>query len=117
MWRWDQSAGELSHNGQIVARGYSGRGAGRNNPDMQEVRATGPIPAGRWRIGTPRKSDRTGPYAMNLTPIGHNAHGRDAFQIHGDNATSTASSGCVILNRSTRERIWNSGDHELEVIE
>jgi hypothetical protein len=40
MWTWDQSAGTLSRAGKIVARGYSGKGKGKNNPEMEGVRAT-----------------------------------------------------------------------------
>jgi hypothetical protein len=117
-WKWDQSAGELSHNGVVIARGYSGKGAAKNDPAMEHVRATGPIPRGRWKIGAPWTSSRTGPYVMSLSPIGHDARGRSAFQIHGDStrAPGTASSGCIILARPVRERIWKSGDHELEVV-
>ena len=119
MWRWDQSAGTLSHNGVLVARGYSGKGAAKNDPDMERVRATGPIPRGRWRIGAPRDSRRVGPFAMDLHPLGHDAHGRSAFMIHGDSVRNpgSASSGCIILSRAVRERIWNSGDRILEVVE
>jgi len=114
-WSWDQSEGVLYLNSQWAARGYSGRGKGRNNPAMEAARGVGPIPAGRWRIGPPRTSGRTGPHVMDLTPIGHDAHGRSAFQIHGDNAAGDASSGCIVLPRVWRERISKSGVGLLEV--
>jgi hypothetical protein len=114
-WSWDQSEGALYFDGRWVARGYSGRGEGRNNPAMEAVRGVGPIPAGRWRIGPPRTSTRTGPHIMDLTPIGHDAHGRSAFQIHGDNATGDASSGCIVLPRAYRERISGGASRVLEV--
>lgn len=100
---------------QWTARGYSGRGEGRDNPAMEAVRGVGPIPAGCWRIGPPRRSNRTGPHVMDLTPVGHDAHGRSAFQIHGDNAESDASSGCIVLPRFYRELISKSGASRLEV--
>ncbi len=117
-WIWDQSAGTLSRDGEVIARGYSGRGAAKNDPSAEHVRATGPIPRGRWRIGPPWTSRRTGPYVLSLTPEGHGARGRTAFQIHGDSvkAPGAASSGCIILSRAVRERIWKSGDHALEVV-
>lgn len=115
MWRYDQSSGVLTHRGVFVARGYAGRGAGRNNPALDGVKGVGPIPAGRYRIGRARTSARTGPVVMDLTPIGHDAEGRSAFQIHGDNASGDASSGCIILPRPVRERIAASPDRELEV--
>jgi len=119
MWRWDQSAGELSRDGRFVARGYSGAGIGKNNPDLENKVATGPIPRGRWRIGAPRKSLNVGPFAMPLEPVGHAACGRSAFMVHGDSARQPgrASQGCIILPRNVREMIWASGDHDLEVVE
>lgn len=114
-WSWDQSEGVLYLDGRSVAKGYSGRGEGRNNPAMETVRGVGPIPAGRWRIGPPRTSGRTGPHVMDLVPIEHDAHGRTAFQIHGDNAAGDASSGCIVLPRAIRERISRSGLLTIEV--
>lgn len=114
-WSWDQSEGALYLDELRVARGYSGRGEGRNNPAMEAVRGVGPIPAGRWRIGPPRHSASTGPHVMNLTPLGHDAHGRSAFQIHGDNAAGDASSGCIVLPRAVRERISATGLTTIEV--
>lgn len=126
MWIWDQSAGTLSRNGAIVSRGYSGKGAGKNNPALQNVPGVGPLPRGRYRIGAPRTSQRTGPFVMDLFPVDatpndtrHDATGRSAFQIHGDSvkAPGTASSGCIILPRNVREMIWRSGVHLIEVVE
>ena len=126
MWVWDQSAGTLSLNGAVVSRGYSGKGRGKNNPALQNVVGVGPLPRGRYRIGAPRTSQRTGPFVMDLYPIDatpndtrHDATGRSAFQIHGDSvrAPGTASSGCIILPRAIRERIWSSKIHTIEVVE
>lgn len=122
MWKYDQSTGALSKDGQFFTTAYSGKGRklheGRNNPDMEHVVATGPIPRGRWTIGAPYDSKNVGPYALPLTPDGHDAHGRSAFRIHGNNAANDASHGCIIISpRSLREHIWNSRDHTLEVVE
>ena len=125
-WIWDQSAGTLSRDGQLISRGYSGKGRGRNNPALQGVRGVGPLPRGRYRIGPPRTSQRTGPYVLDLFPIDatpndtvHDATGRASFQIHGDNVNNpgTASSGCIILPRAIRQQIWKSGAHVIEVVE
>jgi hypothetical protein len=118
-WTYDQSSGALtSPQGKRVAFGYSGKGASRNIPGREHVRAQGPIPRGEWRIGAPRRSRATGPHIMDLTPVGHNAHGRSAFQIHGDNRLGnfTASSGCIILPRPIREMISASGVNRLVVV-
>jgi len=120
MWTYRQTSGDLIHDGTLVGRGYSGAGRtldeGRNNPDMETVRGKGPIPAGLWRIHPPRNSRRVGPHAMDLTPVGHRAHGRTAFMIHGDNRRGDASRGCIILTPGLRHRVSESGDTDLEVI-
>ena len=120
MWVWDQSKGELTHNGRFVGRGYSGANIGKNNPDLEAKVATGPIPRGHWVIsGPPYTSPNIGPFALHLNPVGHNAKGRSLFKIHGDSAKAPgkASKGCIILPRNIREMIWNSGDRALEVVE
>jgi hypothetical protein len=121
MWRWDQSAGELSRNGAPVCKGYSGAGRGKNNPSMQAARGVGPIPQGKWKItGEPYTSGNTGPFTMVLQPdMGTNTWGRSEFRIHGDSIAhpGSASHGCIILPRAVREKIWRSGDRDLEVVE
>jgi len=54
---------------------------------------------------------------MNLSPIGHNAHGRTAFRIHGDSGIrpGTASEGCIILPLAIRQKIADSNDKEIFV--
>lgn len=120
MWTYSQRSGELKDSrGNVIAVGYSGNGEGLNNPTMQKVIGTGPIPVGLWRIGKPYDSPKTiGPYALPLTPAaGTNTWGRSAFRVHGDNKKGdhSASHGCIILPRVIRERIYNSGDLELQV--
>lgn len=120
MWVWDQSKGRLSHNGVFVSNGYSGLNAGKNNPDLQSAIGIGPIPRGLWYIDTIYNSPRTGPFTIVLKPaVGTDTCGRSAFRIHGDSIKNpgTASHGCIILPHNVREDIWNSGDHQLSVIE
>lgn len=125
MWIWSQSAGTLSRDGQLVSRGYSGKGRGVNNPAMQGVRGVGPIPRGRWKLVNRYDSKNVGPFTITLHAVDatpddtHDATGRGAFRIHGDSirAPGTASKGCIILPRNIREMMWRSGDHDLEVIE
>lgn len=47
---------------------YSGKGPGKNNPDMQDVPNVGPIPRGPWNIGPTYYSRNTGPETITLTP-------------------------------------------------
>lgn len=120
MWSYDQSCGDLRHNGRFFGTGYSGAGRtlaeGRNNPAMEGVQAKGPIPLGRWKIGPVYDHPHLGPVCMNLEPIGHDARGRSAFRIHGNNQADDASHGCIILGRPFREMIVRSNDRDLEVI-
>lgn len=118
-WTYKQSSGQLLHNGQLVATGYSGHGEGLNNPAMQDVVGVGPIPAGAYLIGAPKNPiDHLGPIAMPLTPTaGNDADGRSAFFMHGDNASAdhSASDGCIIMPPQVRGLVRDSGDHALEV--
>jgi len=119
-WTYSQKSGELQRDGQPVATGYSGSGAGKNNPAMETVSSVGPIPAGDWTInGPPADSRDHGPYVLKLTPAAETeTFGRSGFLMHGDSKEhpGCASHGCVILPRDVREQVWNSGDRELEVV-
>ncbi len=118
MWTYSQGTGALlDPSGRKVATGYSGKGIGKNNCDMQHIPSVGPIPQGLWVIGKPRDSDAVGPFAMRLVPVpGTETFGRWAFMIHGDNREGTASEGCIIFPRKIRNMIWDSGDRKLKVI-
>lgn len=125
MWKWDQSAGELSCDGVFVSPGYSGKANGVNNPSLQGKVGYGPIPQGRWKIVERYDSANVGPYALVLHAVDatpgddrHDPTGRGAFRIHGDNVRGdrSASKGCIILPRAIRVRIWTSGDRDLEVV-
>ena len=118
MWTYSQGTGALlDPSGKKVATGYSGKGHGKNNCDMQHIPSVGPIPRGMWFIGKPRDSKAVGPFAMDLKPVeGTETYGRWAFMIHGDNRDGTASEGCIILPRRVRHIIWDSGDRVLNVV-
>lgn len=104
-------------NGNYVGSGYSGNGLGLNNPDKENVANVGPIPRGTWSIGSAFTHPSKGPIVMRLTPAGANAFGRSGFLIHGDNPRldNSASEGCIVLSRSLRERVRDSGDTTLIV--
>jgi hypothetical protein len=118
MWIYGQADGKLGRNGTIVGCGYSGNGAGKNNPAMQSVANEGPIPQGVYAIGSPYDSVQHGPFALRLSPDAANQmFGRDGFLMHGDSIESPgcASKGCIVMPRAMRETVWNSGDRELRV--
>jgi RHS repeat-associated protein len=127
-WVYVQSTGEVAHinddTGAVsrnIAGGYSGRGIGLNNPEMQNERNVGPLPRGSYTIGPQRDSDNTGPGVLDLSANeGTDLQGRDDdFQFHGDNfdMNYTASRGCIIVGRATRDQIAQSGDYQLIVVE
>jgi len=116
-WTYRQSTGALSDpQGRYLATGYSGSGIGKNNPFREGEQDIGPIPRGSYQIRKAHFSPHTGPISMNLTamPSTH-TFGRDAFLIHGDNISHTASHGCIVLPRSVREQINRSSDRTLVV--
>jgi hypothetical protein len=120
MWTYAQETGALLHDGQSVATGYSGFDDGKNNPAMQAVPDVGPIPQGDWSVeGPPVNTAEHGPYVLTLAPApSTNTFGRSGFLMHGDSvdAPGTASKGCIIMPRTAREQVWNSGDTDLEVV-
>ena len=118
-WQYRQSTGELFYGKDLIYRqGYSGKGTHKNDPDKEASVGMGPIPRGEYQISSPITSAQTGAYVLPLTPVGHNAHGRTAFQIHGDSTSDPgkASSGCIILPRKIREKIWAEGANFIEVV-
>lgn len=120
MWLYSQSATLLWDDRKlIISQGYSGHGEGKNNPKAEAIKNVGPIPRGLYIIGEPYDSTRVGPFAIPLTPSGHDAHGRTSFLIHGDSIShpGEASKGCIVLNRTTRRRVHSSNDKIIEVIE
>jgi RHS repeat-associated protein len=127
-WVVSQSTGQVTHvnssgTSTNVGTGYAGHGAGVNNPNMQNVQGTGPLPQGTYTIETQR-NNRTGsgtnlPGSMRLTPSPANTmYGRVGFLIHGDNSRGdrSASEGCVVLNPNIRNQIGSSGDNVLRVV-
>ncbi|ADG17543.1 conserved hypothetical protein [Paraburkholderia atlantica] len=124
VWTYSQKSGQLWHNDAPIAggnaSGYSGKGAGKNNPIMQAKSSTGPIPRGEYRITEPFNHAHAGRYTLRLEPaIGTQTFGRSGFMIHGDSLKNpgNASEGCIIFPLLIRQRIWNSGDTLLEVVQ
>lgn len=121
MWVYEQTSGKMFDPlGVLVSTGYSGTPEGKNNTLMQAVHNVGPIPLGSYTIEEPVDSKVHGPYALPLAPDSMNEmFGRSGFLCHGDSlvAPGSASEGCIIQPRSTREAMWNSGDRHLQVVE
>lgn len=120
-WHYNSRTGWLDKDGIFVSKNcYSGFGEGLNNPAMEAVENVGPIPQGLWTISGPPFSGAHGPYCLHLAPqAGTQTFGRSGFLIHGDEVEHPgehlASHGCIIADRVTRERIYQSGDTTLQV--
>lgn len=119
-WVYEQATGRLRLNTVFVGTGYSGHGAGLNDPAAQNQPNVGPIPLGSYSIGpvhTP--PDHLGPDALPLLPDASNQmFGRFGFFIHGDNENldHTASNGCIILAHDIRSQIAAGSDKTLSVV-
>ena len=109
-WKYHSDTGLIeSPTGFKLGDGYSGNGAGLNNPAMESAHGVGPIPRGAWTIGPFfNDPDGKGPVVAHLVPIeGTEAFGRAGFMIHGDNSAldHTASEGCIVAPRFIRDQI------------
>lgn len=119
MIRYQISSGVLSKGPSILGVGYSGQPECKNDPNSCSVHNKGPIPPGLYTIEAPVDTKTHGPFVMWLTPDPRNEmHGRSAFGIHGDSVVhpGTASEGCIVTDRHTREAIHKSADINLEVV-
>lgn len=92
---------------RLIAVGYSGRKGHVNDPHARFQVGIGPIPPGLYRLCPAYNHPRLGPVAIRLEPIEADLRGRSGFFIHGDNrkGDQSASSGCIILDRATRENL------------
>lgn len=120
MWTYHQTTGVLADpTGEFVGTGYSGFEDGKDNPALQSVADTGPIPQGIWMIGDAETHAHLGEVVMALTPAGNtDTYDRSGFFIHGDSGQhpGLASHGCVVLSRAARQMIAASPDKQLEVV-
>lgn len=115
---FDQKSGNIDLRETFIGAGYSGHGVGLDNPDLEAMANIGPIPRGEWQIVRwDDVHDDKGPVVAVLEPVGHDAHGRTGFLIHGDNPqlNHAASHGCIIAGRSLRDALRASGDTKLVV--
>jgi hypothetical protein len=126
MWFYIQSTGEVYWQHppvtELVATGYAGAGALKNDPASQCVSDLGPIPRGDYTIG---EIGDYGPnqelkWALPLTPAPENDMcDRSNFLIHGDSSAHPGwgSAGCIVIaDRTVRLKIAQSGDNNLRVI-
>ena len=110
-----------------LGSGYSGKGAGVNNPSMENVPGApgkpvaGPLPEGKYTMGK-EQTNTTGSghklaNSMRLTPdAGNNMHGRSGFLMHGGSWNLTSSEGCIVVpDVNVRNAVGSSGTNQLTV--
>lgn len=116
---YHQADGRIERNAYLVGTGYSGFGDGLNNGDMEAVPDVGPIPRGMWKIirWDDVHGDK-GPCVAVLEPVGHDAHGRSDFLMHGmrEGDQHDSSKGCICAGPTIRHVLRDSGDTDLEVV-
>ena len=122
MLTYSQTTGEMrTALGGLLGTGYAGHGEGVNNPALQSVPNTGPLPRGIYAINPPVNTAKHGPYVMWLSQDPTNEmFGRSGFGIHADEIANPgkrlASTGCIVMSNVAREAIWQTADHQLRVI-
>lgn len=118
-WTYRQKTGEMCDpDGALVEVGYSGAPGYVNRPIAERREDEGPLPTGTYTIGAAVDRNDLGPCSLPLVPYALNEmHGRSGFYIHGDTAEmdQTASTGCIILSRTTRDLIAQSSVRDLVV--
>ncbi len=129
MHTFEQSNGNLWHDGALLGTGYAGAPAGKNNPAMQGVRGVGPLPVGDYTIGKPTNVTHCGVEAFPLIPnavtrafITSLGRDPDAFFLHGDDIAhpGCGSEGCIVQARPVRDQVnkdVEAGDDQLQVVD
>lgn len=123
-WTYEQNTGNMyDPSGALSGKGYAGGCSGLkpeaiNNHKYEQVPDVGPLPLGRYTLGTPVPQSKLGPFAIPLVPDASNTmYGRGHFFCHGDTSPAgRASHGCIIQARAVRNAMWASSDHDLDVV-
>jgi hypothetical protein len=120
MFVYTQSKPTMTHNGVLMPSTvlYSGRGPGLNMPSLEMLENIGPIPAGLWKIiKWWDHYEKKGPCVAQLSPVGHDAHGRVGFLCHGPHANDhfDSSDGCIVADHVLRTAMRATGDMDLTV--
>lgn len=125
MWSYDQSTGRLSHDGIVIAIGYSGHLDGKNNPAMESHSSLGPCPRGMFTLelikdasGVPCDYEEKRAPVFRLIPdASTEMFGREGFLMHGDSITApgTASLGCIVVSHDARFDVMISEDTRIQV--
>ena len=119
---YSQSSGVMTRDGVELAHGWAGNHEGRNNPDAQSQHCIGPLPRGMYTLQPWLPAHpHLGPITSYLKPDESNEmFGRDAFYIHGPSVDPAKygqeSKGCIVIPRSGRLDVRDSGETTLQVV-
>jgi hypothetical protein len=114
---YNQRTGQLTRDNQLVGMGFSGTGAARNNPALQNQPKTGPIPAGEWRIALRVKDFKTGEPLFHLHQLTNPpVRFGEPFTIHADTRPNAGESG-IAMPRNVRDGIKVGGFTKLKVVQ
>lgn len=120
MWIYSISTGRITRDEIFLGLAYSGNdklGICKNNPFAIAVKDHGPLPIGFYIMEEIVEGTHMGPFAIKLKPDPSNdMFGRSEFFIHGDNGLGTASDGCPCTSLDNRKLMWNSDEHQFQVI-
>jgi type VI secretion system (T6SS) effector TldE1-like protein len=114
MLSYSQTTGEMRDAADVLlGAGYAGHGAGVNNPALQSIEDTGPLPQGIYTVNPPVNTTTHGPYVMWLMPDPANEmFKRAGFGIHADEIANPgkrlASTGCIVMSNPARLAIWTA---------
>ena len=104
----------------VVATGWAGNHAGKNNPDMQDKPCVGPLPQGFYTICEWEENHgHLGPLVAFLKPDpGNEMFGRGDFFIHGPSGKNWGqeSKGCIVVEHDEREAVKDTGETRLHVV-
>lgn len=132
MFTYQVETGILRFNGAVIGKGYSGHGAGLNNPAMEMVHDIGPIPRG-WYVaeliadgdGNPVNYKHKAAPVFRLIPqpetnmygrAGLLMHGHESGEVIGKPETENSSLGCVVQEHATRIQVMIATDKRVQVI-
>jgi hypothetical protein len=109
--------GQLTLDNQLIGVGFSGTGAAKNNPALQNQATTGPIPAGEWRMLKPVKDFKTGePIIAMHHLMNPPVRFGERFTLHPDTRINAGASG-IAMPRNVCDALKIGNNTRLKVVE
>jgi hypothetical protein len=125
MWTFEITTGRMfDPAGRLAGTGYAGGDCGQrpdaiDNPADESLHNIGPLPEGKYTFGQlVLQNPQLGPYCFPLLPDSDNQmYGRGGFWCHADTLDpGHASEGCIVMPLETRQEMYESDDHRLQVV-